>query len=230
SGDGDAPSGGTPGAGGLNGDGDGDVSGTGGGSNGTAFTCPPGTESLVLDLAGKTATEIPAPSPPADNWFLEGPVWINGSLYMSQLRDYGPLNPAQILKYTPGGAFESLIPDVGTNGLAVNGAGKLVAASHAVGGIVTFDPANPSAPPVTVSATYDGSRFNSPNDLTIRSDGTIYFTDPDWQCQNCGHLPVKGVYRIPPGGASELLTVLQNDPNGIALSPDESVLYVGGNS
>jgi gluconolactonase len=134
------------------------------------------------------------------------------------------------LKYTPGGAFETLIPDAGTNGLAVNAAGQLVAASHAVGGIVTFDPTSPAAPPVTVSALYGGSRFNSPNDLTIRSDGTIYFTDPDWQCQNCGHQPVKGVYRIPPGGAPELLTVLQDNPNGIALSPDESVLYVGGNS
>lgn len=242
-GDGDSPTGGLSGdgdtsTGGVMGDGDaptggatGDGDGTGGASNGAAFTCPSGSESMVLDLAGKSATDVAGvPAPAMDNWFLEGAVWIDGSLYMSQIRDYGPLNPAQILKYTPGGAFETLIADSGTNGLAVNAAGQLVAASHAVGGIVTFDPSSPAAAPVTVHSTYNGSRFNSPNDLTIRSDGTIYFTDPDWQCADCGHQPVKGVYRIPPGGAPELLTVLQDNPNGIALSPDESILYVGGNS
>lgn len=241
-GDGDMPTGGISGGGGSStggitgdGDGDGDGSGgedgTGGTSSGSAFTCPSGSESMVLDLSGKTATDVGGvPAPAMDNWFLEGAVWIDGALYMSQIRDYGPLNPAHILKYTPGGAFETLIADSGTNGLAVNGSGDLVAASHAVGGIVTFDPSSPAASPATVSAMYEGSRFNSPNDLTIRSDGTIYFTDPDWQCGDCGHQPVKGVYRIPPGGAPERLTVLQDNPNGIALSPDEGILYVGGNS
>ena len=152
-GDGDGSSGGAVGVGGGVGDGDGDGDGAGGMPNGTGFACPSGSEALVLDFAGKTAANVPGvPAPAMDSWFLEGAVWIDGSLYMSQIRDYGPLNPAQILKYTPGGAFETFIPDIGTNGLAVNASGQIVAASHAVGGIVTLDPENPAAPPVTVSA------------------------------------------------------------------------------
>jgi gluconolactonase len=148
---------------------------------------------------------------------------------MSQIRDYGPLNPAHILKYTPGGSVETFLADAGTNGIAINAAGLLVTANHAVGGLVTYDP-NASTQTTTIVDEYSGSRFNSPNDLTIRSDGMIFFTDPDWQCQGCDHQPVKGVYSVMPGGDAQLLTTSQDMPNGIALSPDEQTLYVGGSN
>lgn len=97
-------------------------------------------------------------------------------------------------------------------------------------GLISFDPANPSAAGVVLTNTYDGKGFNSPNDLTVRADGNIYFTDPKWQCKGCTQT-IEGVYRLPPGGQPELLTgtvVTQNNPNGIALSPDGNTLYVGG--
>ncbi len=231
SGDGDLPTGGVTGdgdqpTGGAAGDGD---AGTGGNPSVLAFVCPAGSDAMTVDdISTKTPQSVTVPIPPADGWFLEGPVWIGTALFVSQIREYGVPQPSHILKYTPGGAFETFIADAGTNGLAVDGARRLVGANHAIGGIVAYSPTSPAAPPMTIVDSYEGSRFNSPNDLTIRSDGTIYFTDPDWQCMGCGHQSVQGVYRVPPGGMPERLTVSQSKPNGIALSPDETTLYIGG--
>ena len=197
----------------------------------SAFGCPAEAEALAFTLPTSSGNAITGLPVQTGNFFLEGPVWIDGSLYFSQIRDYGDANtpnPAQLLKYTPQGSIEEVVAGAGTNGLAVNGAGLLIAASHKVGGIVSYDPSDFSKAAVVISDSYGGSRFNSPNDLTIRSDGTIYFSDPDWQCSGCGHQSVKGVYKISPGGTPELLTVLQSNPNGISLSPDEQTLYIGG--
>jgi gluconolactonase len=72
----------------------------------------------------------------------------------------------------------------------------------------------------------DGRPLNAPNDLVIRHDGNIYFTDSDWGVRaGAGHARM-GVYRISPAG--ELSRILDLDkPNGIALSPDGATLYVG---
>jgi gluconolactonase len=77
---------------------------------------------------------------------------------------------------------------------------------------------------------FEGSRFNSPNDITVRSDGTLYFTDPPYGiADNQRELAFMGVFRVAPGGAitAERRGALAERPNGIALSPDETRLYVG---
>jgi gluconolactonase len=78
---------------------------------------------------------------------------------------------------------------------------------------------------------YQGKRFNSPNDLTIHSNGDIYFTDPPYGLAGQMRDPAKeldfqGVYRLKPNGDVTLLTKELSRPNGIALSPDEKHLYV----
>ena len=72
-----------------------------------------------------------------------------------------------------------------------------------------------------------GSRFNSPNDLILRSDGTVYFTDPDFQLgTRPSETGMQGVYRASPSGTVSLIDGTFAEPNGITLSPDETVLYV----
>jgi gluconolactonase len=86
-----------------------------------------------------------------------------------------------------------------------------------------------------IAQEFDGEELNSPNDVVVARDGSIYFTDP-WY----GRMPVfghprtrrlgwQGVFRIPPGGGEPQLLVGRDEfemPNGLCLSPDESLLYV----
>jgi len=78
---------------------------------------------------------------------------------------------------------------------------------------------------------YQGKRLNSPNDATFKSNGDLYFTDPPYGLNGLNDDPAKeldfnGVYRLTPKGELTLLTREMSFPNGIAFSPDESVLYV----
>jgi gluconolactonase len=91
---------------------------------------------------------------------------------------------------------------------------------------------------ITVLAdNYQGQRFNSPNDITLDSTGTVFFTDPrygprtDMQIVDADGNPVEGVYSISPQGKlSQLLTHEVQRPNGLAISPDEKFLYVADNA
>jgi gluconolactonase len=80
---------------------------------------------------------------------------------------------------------------------------------------------------VTLASHYEGRRLNSPNDVVIRSDGSIYFTDPPYGVQpEEQELAVHGVYRIAPDGMLQLLVDDFERPNGLAFSPDEATLYI----
>src|SRR5690606_14730474 len=132
--------------------------------------------------------------------------------------------------YTPGGAFEVFIPGAGTNGLALAPGNRLIAASQAAAGVVSFDLTDPSATPTDVARMYEGAAFNSPNDVAVRSDGLVYFSDPNYNCGNCTTQPINGVYRVPSGGSPLLATDEIQTPNGVTLSPDESILYISGSA
>jgi gluconolactonase len=159
---------------------------------------------------------------------VEGPVWIDGSLYVSQIA--GGTNPpaSRILQIT-GSTVVVFAPDTGTNGLAVDPNGKLVGARHADGSISFIDLADPTQ--ITpIASSYLGIRFNSPNDLAIRSDGNIYFSDPEWQAptpapQGLNHTRV---YRIDPSKNVTSIAENLDQPNGVTLSADENTLYVSG--
>lgn len=80
---------------------------------------------------------------------------------------------------------------------------------------------------VTLVDRYDGKRLNSPNDLAVKSDGSIYFTDPPYGIKpKQQELPFSGVYRLATDGTLTLLVRDFARPNGIAFSPDEQQLYV----
>ncbi|MCA9071759.1 MAG: SMP-30/gluconolactonase/LRE family protein, partial [Planctomycetaceae bacterium] len=75
--------------------------------------------------------------------------------------------------------------------------------------------------------TYDGKRFNSPNDVAVRSDGTLWFTDPPWGLQGEHEIPGHWVYKLDPSTGK--VTPVVKDlamPNGIVFSPDESRIYI----
>jgi len=202
----------------------------------SGFKCPAGAEAIVPTIpmsAGSPVANVPPAGYDPEN--LEGPVWVNGYLYLSEIakRANGQAGQEQpqggrIIRFQPGKTAEVFLTNVGTNGLALDSTGDLVAASHKEGGIVSFDLAAPSSTPKKVYASmFDGKRFSSPNDVTIRNDGNLYFTDPSFQAGSVKQ-SAERAYRVAPGGAVSIIDAAPSPPNGIALSPDQNTLYVGG--
>ncbi len=156
---------------------------------------------------------------------LEGPVWWNGALVLSHFWFQGQPPPASILRYEPGVGLTEIFGDSGSNGLAIGIDGGLIGGDHAQGAISSYDP-NAGVRTVLVDG-YEGQRFNSPNDLTVAADGTLYFTDPDYQAPQPRPQPVTGVYRVTPEGIVDRFEDGLTQPNGISLAPEGDVLYVG---
>ena len=175
---------------------------------------------------------------------LEGPVWFDGALFYSNIGNKNDPetgaflnNQTTVWRWVPGKVAEQWLDDsmAGSNGMAIDANGHLVMARHLDGSIVRVNMVNKSLTPL--SNGFNGKRFNSPNDLTIASDGTVYFTDPDWNVPINNAMPIQGgheqhVYRISPEGtiyktkATVLVKELGNKPNGIVLSLDETELLV----
>lgn len=170
--------------------------------------------------------------------FAEGPVWIRRGGYLL----FSDLPSNAVMKWLPGGmpevyrkpVFDGPFPDgvqIGTNGLALDPQGRLVAAEHG-GRRITRMEKNGTI--VVLADKYEGKRLNSPNDVVVKNNGDVYFTDPtglyrtypDGPNKPKTELDFNGVYRISAAGKLELLTKDIQYPNGIAFSPDEKKLYV----
>jgi gluconolactonase len=170
--------------------------------------------------------------------FLEGPVWIAeqgvllfSDMDMSNVGTMGP--PARIRRLRPPSSFDVFVQASNSNGLALWRDEAVIAATHDTQALSLFALADGARTQLEVLS--DGKRLNSPNDLTVRSDGTVYFTDPSWQKTDArpSETMRKGVYRLPSSwradGPNNALLVDESldEPNGVALSPDERTLYVG---
>ncbi|HEY8939066.1 MAG TPA: SMP-30/gluconolactonase/LRE family protein [Cellvibrio sp.] len=156
----------------------------------------------------------------------EGPVWIKDTLYFSDFT-FSSGFPARILKLDASGKVTTAIEDSGSNGLAVDKDGFLIAGTHKYKSVSRFNPA--SGERTSVAAQFAGNVFNSPNDIVIANDGTIYFTDPAFQRDAApGGQEKTGVYRVATDGTVTLVDDTITNPNGIALSPAGDVLYVNG--
>ena len=127
--------------------------------------------------------------------------------------------------YTAEATFTGREP--GSNGLAFNKAGELLMCQHGDRRVAKWV----DGKFVTLADRYAGQRLNSPNDLAIRSNGDVYFTDPPYglpkHTEDPGReLDFQGVYRLSAKGEVTLLTQELNRPNGLAFSADEKTLYV----
>jgi gluconolactonase len=152
--------------------------------------------------------------------FVEGPVWHRGGYWL-----FSDIPSDRINKITPEGDVESYRePSGNSNGLTIDRAGRLVACEH---GNRRVSVAADGGAVETLAESYEGKRLNSPNDVVVHSSGAVYFTDPPYGIQpeemEQAHA---GVYRVGPGGEVQLLVEDFEKPNGLAFSPDESVLFI----
>jgi gluconolactonase len=156
--------------------------------------------------------------------FTEGPVWRGDDLLFSDIPN------SRTIRYQPGfGGAEITTfrhPTGNANGLTLDHEGRVLACEHSGRRVSRIDHAGKVE---TVADNYEGKRLNSPNDVVVRSDGSIFFTDPPYGLprQTEGkELPHNGVYRVDVEGKIQLLVDDFERPNGLAFSPDERTLYV----
>lgn len=154
--------------------------------------------------------------------FTEGPAWHpKGFLVFSDI-------PGNTIYRWTGKKFVSFRDSSNnSNGLLFMNGGDLLACEHASRSITRY---SPTGKLTTLVDSYQGSRLNSPNDLCRSLTGAIYFTDPPWGLAERNddpekEIPFNGVFRWK-NGETVLIDSTLSWPNGIALSPDESYLYV----
>jgi gluconolactonase len=154
--------------------------------------------------------------------FTEGPVWIEEeeSLLFSDI----PGNRILRLR-ADGGLSVFREPSEKSNGLTRDRQGRLIACEHHNRRVARTESDGSIVP---VAERFEGYKLNSPNDVVVRSDGAVYFTDPSYGIElHEREQRVEGVYRLSPDGKK--LSLVAQDferPNGIVFSPDESKLYI----
>lgn len=151
----------------------------------------------------------------------EGPVWEpRGHLYFTQYRD------SRIVRFDPkDSSCVTVAQDTGeANGLTLDLQGNLILCEGLNRRVTRLD----SDGGITVLAErWEGKRLSRPNDVVGRSDGTLYFTDPGMKVDPAiREISFSGVFMLPPSGGITLATDECEYPNGLAFSPDESILYV----
>jgi gluconolactonase len=192
----------------------------------TASSGPPAearTADIALGPPRAITSDIPFVS-------LEGPFWVarGGYLIFSDVVEQnGPA--AKIYRFDPSNRAFSTAPypaaPISTNGLAVDGEGRLIACERWNGALARVSGGERH---LLAERAPDGQPLNAPNDLTLRKDGNIYFSDTTWGERPGAHAST-AVYRMAPDGA--LSVAFQIDmPNGVVLSPDGNTLYVGSDT
>ena len=170
----------------------------------------------------------------------EGPVWIGGDedgylLFTdvpgNRIHKWSRKKGASVFLELSGGERREGFREAGANGLIPDTSeGFILVANHGLRAVARLDLKTKKYE--LLAAEYNGEPFNSPNDLVLARDGTIYFTDPPYGLDGLNASPLKrqpanGVYRLAPSGDVSLLISDLSFPNGVGLSPDEATLYVG---
>jgi gluconolactonase len=160
--------------------------------------------------------------------FTEGPLWHpDGFYYFVDLRQN------KLYRITPGQQPELVRETLEGNGTTFDLQGRLIHCEHNLRGVSRL---HPDGRVETIAERYNGGRFNKPNDVVCRSDGSLFFTDPDKRVPYANReIPgpegfqntwdSAAVYRIAPDGAISQVALCEY-PNGLAFSPDERTLYV----
>ena len=156
--------------------------------------------------------------------FTEGPIWCGDYLLFSDIPNNRVVRWRRLSEGPEVTTFRT--PSGNSNGLTLDKSRRLVTCEHSARRVTRTEPDGSIS---VVAERYQGKRLNSPNDVVVRSDSSIYFTDPPYGLPGLTEwkeLPYNGVYRLAPDGELVLLMDDFDRPNGLAFSPDENILYV----
>jgi gluconolactonase len=175
---------------------------------------------FALTVLGQDFSHIAIEKVDAGFRFTEGPVWSReGFLLFSDV----PNN--QIRKLVPGERSVVFREDShGANGNTFDAQGRFYSCESKTRRVVRMDKKGKME---VLAEKWEGKRLNAPNDIVVRKDGQIYFTDPAFGDQaDTRELAFYGVYHINPKGVMNLIAKPAGRPNGIAFSPNGKILYV----
>ena len=161
--------------------------------------------------------------------WAEGPAWLAAGRYLI----WSDIPNDRVLRWdeTDGSVSVFRQPAMNSNGHTVDGQGRLISCEHRTRCVsrTEFDGSR-----TVLADRYNGKRLNSPNDVVVKSDGSIWFSDPSYGIDSDyegdaarSEIGANNVYRIDP--STGRVTLVASDfvqPNGLAFSPDESLLYI----
>lgn len=157
----------------------------------------------------------------------EGPAWFAAGRYLV----WSDIPNDRMMRYDEASGHVAVFrqPSQFSNGNTVDGQGRLVSCEHLTRRVTRTEHDGSIS---VLAREYDGKSLNSPNDVVVKSDGSIWFTDPsygimsDYEGESAEpELPCQ-VYRIDPDGSMSVVATDFVKPNGLAFSPDESILYI----
>ena len=153
----------------------------------------------------------------------EGPLWMAEQGHLL----FNDIHTARRMRYTPGqnGATVAMEKTNEANGITRDLQGRIISAEHLTRRVTRYEP---DGSVTVVANSFGGKRLLRPNDVVVKSDGAIYFTDPGGTAApDQWDVTVSGVYRVSPDlGTMSLVVPDMVRPNGLAFSPDERILYV----
>jgi gluconolactonase len=166
----------------------------------------------------------------------EGPVWIRQGSYLlfsdvpaNRIHRWTAQEGATLFLHPSGGTVTTGFREPGSNGLKPGGPDAILVADQGNRAIARLDLRTKTKR--FLAQRFGGKKFNSPNDLAVGPDGSIWFTDPPYGLEGIDASPLKeqpvnGVYRRKPDGQIALVETDLRFPNGIAFSPDGATLYI----
>ena len=150
--------------------------------------------------------------------FLEGPVWSKDGYLL-----FSDVPASKVLRIDENGIKPFRTPSGKTNGNTIDALGRVLSCESEGRRVVRQDKKGNWE---VLADKWEGKRLYAPNDIVVRKDGHIYFTDPAFGNQaDTRELNFYGVYHIPPKGPMELVAKPKGRPNGIAFSPKGNLLY-----
>ncbi len=158
--------------------------------------------------------------------FTEGPVWLQ----KEKILVFSDIPNSKLMQWSEADGLSDYRDSEQANGNILDLQGRIISCQHRARNLIRIE--SDGTTTVLVDR-FEGKRFNSPNDVAIRSDGTLWFTDPPWGLTGPHEIPGHWVYKLDPkSGKVEVIHKYLAMPNGIVFSPDETRIYIadtGGN-
>lgn len=152
--------------------------------------------------------------------FTEGPVWLPNEKKLV----FSDIPNSKLMQWSQRNGLSVFRESENANGNILDLNGRIISCQHGARNLIRIET---DGSETVLADKYDGKRFNSPNDVAVRSDGTLWFTDPPWGLTGPHEIPGHWVYKLDPKtGKIDVVHKYLAMPNGIVFSPDERRIYI----